>query len=202
MTTKQPPELQGARRDHDLVGAASRERAERARGFAAYLRERLIDYRHRQRVWITSATAVGRMVGVCDVSANDWLRGKSLPRCEQCLRIAHAFGLPVVAVLEAAGYSATQDDSTTTYAALIAAVEQGREREQPGGEWPQEKRDGVLSALFEASAPPLTTDASAGDWRELAALMLQHRAMPLSQAERIAGIVALWHREDARREAR
>jgi len=61
---------------------------------------------------------------------------------------------------------------------------------------------GVLSALYEASAPPFTTDASAAEWRELAALVLQQRATPLSKAERIAGIIDLWHRKDARREPR
>src|SRR5260370_17433394 len=142
------------------------------------------------------------MLGVSEVTANDWLRGKTLPRREQCLRIAHAFGLPVVEVLEAACYPATQDDSYNTYAALIAAVELGRGREQQGGEWPQDKRDGVLSALYEAIAPPFPTDASAAEWRELAALVLQQRAAPTSKAEKIAGIIDLWHREYARRETR
>jgi transcriptional regulator with XRE-family HTH domain len=200
MTDARQGEQEGERRDDELLHAVSRSREERARAFAAYLKERLIDYQYRHRVWITSATEVGRMLGVSDVSANDWLRGKTLPRREQCLRIAHSFGLPVVEVFEAAGYPATQDDSYNTYAALIAAVEQGRE--QQGGEWPQEKRDGVLSALYEAISPPFTTDASAAEWRELAALVLQQRAAPTSKAEKIAGIIDLWHREYARRETR
>jgi transcriptional regulator with XRE-family HTH domain len=202
MTDARQGEQEGERRDDKLVREVSRSREERARAFAAYLKERLIDYQYRYRVWITSATEVGRMLGVSDVTANDWLRGKTLPRREQCLRIAHAFGLPVVEVLEAAGYPATQDDSYNTYAALMAAVEQGREREQQGGEWPQDKRDGVLSALYEAISPPFTTDASAAEWRELAALVLQQRAAPTSKAEKIAGIIDLWHREDARRQMR
>ncbi len=202
MTDARQGEQEGEHRDDELVREVSRSREERARAFAAYLKERLIDYQYRHRVWITSATEVGRMLGVSDVTANDWLRGKTLPRREQCLRIAHAFGLPVVEVLEAAGYPATQDDSYNTYAALIAAVEQGRGREQQGGEWPQDKRDGALSALYEAIAPPFTTDASAAEWRELAALVLQQRAAPTSKAEKIAGIIDLWHREYARRETR
>jgi transcriptional regulator with XRE-family HTH domain len=199
MTDARQGKQEGERRDDKLVREVSRSREERARAFAAYLKERLIDYQYRHRVWITSATEVGRMLGVSDVTANDWLRGKTLPRREQCLRIAHTFGLPVVEVLEAAGYPATQDDSYNTYAALMAAVEQGKEQ---GGEWPQDKRDGVLSALHEAISPPFTTDASAAEWRELAVLVLQQRAAPTSKAEKIAGIIDLWHREYARRETR
>jgi len=174
--------------DAALVQELTQSREERARAFAAYLKERLIDYQYRTRVWVTSATEVGRMLGVSDVTANDWLRGKTLPRREQCVRIAHTLGLSAVDVLEAAGYPATQDDSYNTYATLIAAVEQQTE-------WPKEKRDALLAALFEAMSPPFTTDPAATEWRELAALVLQQKYTPASKAEKIAAILDLWHRE-------
>jgi hypothetical protein len=108
-------ECQDERQDDELVREVVRSaRAERACSFAAYLKEGPLDYQYHHRVWITSASAVGRRLGVCDVSANDWLRGKTLPRREQCLRLARACGLPVVAVLVAACDPATQDGPSTT----------------------------------------------------------------------------------------
>jgi hypothetical protein len=174
-----------------LVQELAQSREERARAFAAYLKERLIDYQYRNRVWITSSTEVGKLLGVSDVTANDWLRGKTLPRREQCVRIAHTLGLSAVEVLEAAGYPATQDDSYNTYATLIAAVERQ-------AEWSQSKREAVLSALYEAMSPPFATDAAATEWRELAVLVLHQKYAPASKAEKIAGIVDLWHRDRER----
>ena len=128
------------------------------------------------------------MLDVSDVTANDWLRGKTLPRREQCVRIAHTLGLSAVEVLEAAGYPATQDDSYNTYATLIAAVERQ-------ADWPQSKREAVLNTLFEAMSPPFATDAAATEWRELSVLVLHQRYAPASKAEKVAAIIDLWHRE-------
>jgi len=128
------------------------------------------------------------MLGVSDVTANDWLKGKTLPRREQCLRIAHVFGKLPTEVLEAAGYPATQGDSYNTYAGLMRAVETDTS-------WPPEKRAHVDKALIEAISPPFTTHDDAAEWRELSRLVLHQKASALSKAERIAGIIDLWHRQ-------
>src|SRR5271165_3571721 len=82
-------------------------RQQRAQAFASYLKERIIDWQYKNRQWITSASEVGKLLIVSDVTANDWLRGKTLPRREHCAQIAFKFGIPMVEVLEAAGYPAT-----------------------------------------------------------------------------------------------
>ena len=128
------------------------------------------------------------MLGVSDVTANDWLRGKTIPRREQCVRIANTLGLSAVEVLEAAGYPATQDDSYNTYATLLAAAE----REEG---WPKPKREAIINALFEAMSPPFATGPAATEWRELSVLVLHQKYSPASKAEKIAAIIDLWHRE-------
>jgi len=174
--------------DEAFVQDIAKTREDRAQAFAAYLKEKLIDWQFKSRVWVTSATEVGKMLGVSDVTANDWLRGKTLPRREHCLRIAQILGVPVVEVLEAAGYPATQDDSYNTYAVLLDAVEQA-------SMWPHDKREQIRSALIEAISPTFSTDPKAAEWRELTGLVLHQKIPATLKAERIARIIELWRHE-------
>jgi len=175
-------------RDEELLQEVGQSREERAQAFAAYLKERVIDWQYKSRVWVTSATELGKMLGVSDVTANDWLRGKKIPRREHCLRIAHVLGVSAVEVLEAAGYPASQDDSYNTYATLLAAV-------KDADAWPAEKREQMRAALEEALSPEFNFNPKAVEWKELAALVLHQKVSPLSKAEKIARIVALWRQE-------
>jgi transcriptional regulator with XRE-family HTH domain len=177
--------------DETFIHDIAQSREERAQAFAGYLREKLIDWQYRSRVWVTSATEVGKMLGVSDVTANDWLRGKTLPRREHCIRIAQVLGVPAVEVLEAAGYPATQDDSYNTYAALLDAVEQATT-------WSQAKRDQIRSALIEAISPTFSTEPGAAEWRELSSLVLHPKSPPTAKAERVARIIELWRHESGR----
>jgi hypothetical protein len=93
-----------------------------------------------------------------------------------------------VEVLEAAGYPARQDDNYNTYATLLAAV-----KDAEG--WPSDKREQVRAALEEAVSPEFSFDPQAAEWKELATLVLHQKISPLSQAEKIARIVALWRQE-------
>ncbi len=180
--------MTGAKNRGPLSEELHQSRQERAQAFAAYLKERIIDYQFKRRIWITSATEVGKMLQVSDVTANDWLRGKTIPRREQCVRIAATFGLRSVEVLEAAGYQPIQDDSYNTYAALITAVEQ----EQV---WSQDKRDRVRAALIEAISPAFNTQQDAEEWKGLASIVLQQKSPASSKAEKIAGIIDLWRHQ-------
>lgn len=170
-----------------LIHELSKSRQARTQAFAAYLKGLIIDWQYKNRTWITSASELGRMLGVSDVTANDWLKGKTLPRREQCIRIADTLGVPMWDVLEGAGYSVTQDDSYNTFATIIGAVEKDTQ-------WPEEKRKQVRDALIEAISPPFTTGSDAADWRDLANLVLQQKSSPLSKAEKIAGVIEIWHR--------
>ena len=176
------------RQDEALLQEVGQSREERAQAFATYLKERVIDWQYKSRVWVTSATELGKMLGVSDVTANDWLRGKKIPRREHCLRIAHVLGVPATEVLEAAGYPASQDDSYNTYATLLTAVKDAER-------WPAEKREWVRLALEEALSPEFNFDPQAGEWKELATLVLHQKIAPLSKAEKIARIVTLWRQE-------
>jgi transcriptional regulator with XRE-family HTH domain len=176
------------KQDEDLIEAVGRSREERAQAFADYLKERLIDWQYKSRVWVTSATEVGKMLGVSDVTANDWLRGKKIPRREHCVRIAHVLGVPAVEVLEAAGYPASQDDSYNTYATLLSAVAQAEG-------WSEDKRQQVRSALEAALSPEFNFTAAAAEWKELATLVLHQKSSPTAKAEKIARIVEMWRQE-------
>src|SRR5579871_3416120 len=67
------PIMATKKQDDAIMQELTQSREKRAQAFAQYLKERLIDYQHRERVWITSATEVGKLLGVSDVTANDWL---------------------------------------------------------------------------------------------------------------------------------
>jgi transcriptional regulator with XRE-family HTH domain len=175
--------------DDAIVRDVRQSREQRAQAFAEYLKERLIDWQYRTRRWVTSATEVGKLLGVSDVTANDWLRGKTLPRREHCLRIAHVLGVSPTDVLEAAGYPPAQDDSYNTYAILLDAVEHE-------STWPQEKRERVRDAVITALSPDFAFNPAAAEWNELATLVLQQKSSPLAKAEKIAHIIDLWHHAD------
>lgn len=168
------------------IGKVTQSREQRAQAFADYLKERIIDWQYRSRKWVTSATEVGKLLGVSDVTANDWLRGKTLPRREHCLHIARFLEINPVEVLEAAGYPPSQDDSYNTYALLLNAVENE-------STWTEEKRTQVHAALIEAITPEFAFNPAAAEWKDLATLVLQQKSSPTAKAEKIAHIVELWH---------
>jgi len=104
------------------------------------------------------------------------------------MKIAHTFGVSSTDVLEAAGYPATQDDSYNTYANILRAVELDTT-------WSEQKRKRIQTAIIEAISPPFAFDANTAEWRGLATLVLQQRSSALSKAEKIAGIIELWHHQ-------
>lgn len=177
-----------SRGDNDaVVKDVLQSRQQRAQAFAAYLKERIIDWQYKTRTWITSAAEVGKLLGVSDVTANDWLRGKTLPRREHCGRIAHVLKIDSNEVLEAAGYTPNQDDSYNTYQVLFNAV-------ADESTWTEEKRTEIYNALVEAISPDFSFGADAVEWNELATLVLQQKTAPAAKAEKIAHIIELWHR--------
>jgi hypothetical protein len=174
------------RETNELVQEINQTRQQRAHAFGVYLKGLVIDWQYRNREWITSATELGKILGVSDVTANDWIKGKTLPRREQVVRIASILRVSPVEALEAAGYPASQDDSYNTYAVIIAAVEQDTTLSE-------QKRQRLLKALFEILDPAFATQAR--EWDELATLILHQKASALSKAEKLAGIVDLWHQQ-------
>lgn len=176
-----------SRGDNDaIVSEVAQSRELRAQAFADYLKERIIDWQYRSRKWVTSATEVGKLLGVSDVTANDWLRGKTLPRREHCLRIARVLEISPIEVLEAAGYPPSQDDSYNTYAVLLNAIENE-------STWTEERRAQVRAALIEAISPNFAFNPDAAEWKDLTTLVLQQKSAPTAKAEKIAHIIELWH---------
>jgi hypothetical protein len=102
------------------------------------------------------------------------------------VRIASILRVSPIEALEAAGYPASQDDSYNTYGVIITAVEQDTTLSE-------QKRQRLLKALYEILDPAFATNAR--EWDELATLILHQKTPALSKAEKLAGIVDLWHQQ-------
>lgn len=141
------------------------------------------------RVWLRSAIEVGELFDSSDVSANGWLCGKTILRREQRVNIRKTLGISWFEVQKAAGYNPVQDDSYNTYATIIVAVEQDQS-------WLADKRKRVYDALIEAISPAFNGQPDAAEWKDLASLVLHQKSEPLAKAEKIAGIIELWHNQE------
>lgn len=60
---------------------------------------------------------------------------------------------------------------------------------------PADQRDPLLAALREAASPAFMAGEDATEWREMVFHILQQAFTPISKAQKIAAMVALWQRE-------
>jgi len=165
--------------------ALSREA--RAKQFAAYLRRLIIDYQTRTGRWLRSGKDIAQVVGVSQVTVNEWLAGRKLPSRTNCIGVANGFGVLAPAVLTAAGYPVTQDDSYNTYQALLDAV-----ISMP---WESAKKEAIRANLIAAISPDFAFGDQTASWRELTQLVLAQPLPPETKAQRIALLIDLWQQE-------
>jgi hypothetical protein len=171
--------------------AGRAQRLRRAQAFGHYLTSVIIDYQYRRREWITSAAMLGRLVGVSTVTANDWIRGRSVPRREQVMHIAAVLDVSQEEALTAAGYPLQLDEDASLYARLHDAIANETAL-------PEMQRQRLLAALREAMSPAFSSGAAATEWNDLALIVLRQKSSPFERVERIAWIIDRWHREQER----
>lgn len=151
--------------------------------FSQWLTSAVLDYQCRSRVWFTSESLAAEHLRVAPSTFIAWRKGISIPRREQCIKVAQRLGAPTKQALEAAGHPPMSDTSPVTYQELLEYAEAA-----DTAIWPPEQKWRIVAALRETASD----DFANNPLRPATDIRLRQLKPLAERAESIAKIMDLW----------